>query len=68
LRLADGSHFSPGPIRFPVDVYEGGIKVRQAVIVRQTFDAGGRFLYDADGRCYAPRLVGLGVEEIAVGE
>jgi hypothetical protein len=53
---------------WPVNVYEGGVVVRQAIIVRQDWTTGQRCLWDADGRCYVPRLFGLGVEEVAVGE
>jgi hypothetical protein len=51
-----------------VDVYEGGVVVRQAVIVRQTFDAGGRFLYDSEGRVYQARAFGLGAEEVELAD
>jgi hypothetical protein len=64
-RHPDGSRVGGARNGWRVEVYEGGIPVRQAVIVRQTFDAGGRFLYDAEGRVYVPRAVGLGVEEVA---
>jgi hypothetical protein len=68
MRHSEGSTVSGPRNGWPVDVYEGGVKVRQAVIVRQSFDTRERLLYDADGRAYAPRRVGLGVEEVEVVE
>jgi hypothetical protein len=65
MRHPDGSTVSGPKNGWPVDVYQAGAVVRQATIIRQTFDVGGRFLWDADGRCYTPRLFGLGVEEVA---
>jgi hypothetical protein len=65
VRHPDGTRRSPCAIRFNVDVYEGGFVVRQAFIVRQDWTTTGqRCLWDEDGRCYSPRLVGLGVEEV----
>jgi hypothetical protein len=62
---ADGTRIAGPRNGWACDLFEGGQKVGQVVIVRQSWNAGSRFLWDADARCYVPRLFGLGAEEVA---
>ena len=67
-RNEDGSLKPPGPISYPVDVFDGsGSKpTRRVRIVRETREGAGgqRILFDAAGNRYTPRRTGLGVEEV----
>lgn len=65
MRHPDGSAVGGARNGWVCDLFEGGQKVGQVVIVRQSWDASSRFLWDADGRSYTARIHSLGVEEVA---